>query len=242
MVKAVFRWWLLLLLLLAGGAIVAGLLIGVAEVRGIGLGFFVLLLLFVPVLAIQAKRLGRYDEDQVLVDWTYSRPEARQVARDVLAWQRQRNRWLAPFTAGCLAVIGAIFAVILHLEFPGRPLWQGLLLLLPVGLPWLVRSLYHLYLKRRILRMPCQSKIGRNFLIWGNLCPVFNERDTLAAVAAVLCTENDQHYLKLHYHSSVRMRYGKAEFDDQVGLLVPAGRDSEARALIKTLQDEKTRG
>ncbi|WP_373483825.1 hypothetical protein [Acetobacterium sp.] len=53
--------------------------------------------------------------------------------------------------------------------------------------------------------------------------------------------ENDQHYLELHYHSTARMRYGQAEFDDQVRLLVPAGRDSDARALIQTLEDATKR-
>lgn len=240
MVKQGFCWWLLALLL-AGGAIVAGLLIGDELVWGLGLGFLLFFLMLVPVMVIRAQRLGRYDEEKVLVSWGYSRSEAQQVARDMLAWQRQRNRWLAPFTAGCLAVIGGIFVVVLHLEFPDRPLWQWLLLMLPAGLPWAVRGVYHLYLKQMILNDPCETKIGRNFLIWGNVRPVFNERDTLVAVAAEFRSENDQHYLNVYYHSTERMRYGKAEFDDQVRLLVPAGRDSEARAVIKALQDDNGR-
>jgi hypothetical protein len=242
MLKQIFRWWLLALLLLAGGVLIAGLLIGDELVWGLGLGFLVLVLLLIPVLAIRAQRLGRYHEDQVLVSWSYSRAEARQVVRDVLAWQRQRNRWLVPFTAGCLALIGGIFVVVLHQQFPEPPLWQWLWLLLPAALPGVVRGLYHLYLQQQIRKTPCQTKIGRHFLIWGNVRPVFNERDTLTAVAAELHAENDQHYLKLHYHSTARMRYGQAEFDDQVCLLIPAGRDSDARALIQTLQDEKEHG
>ena len=242
MLKEIFRWWLLALLLPAGGVLAAGLLMGDELVWGLGLGFLVLVLLLIPVLAIRAQRLGRYHDDQVLVDWSYSRAEARQVARDVLAWQRQRNRWLVPFTAGCLALMGGIFVVVLHQQFPEPPLWQWLWLLLPVGLPGLVRGLYHLYLQQLIRKPPCQTRIGRHFLIWGNFRPVFNERDTLAAAVAVLHAENDPHYLALTYHSTARMRYGQAEFDDQVRLLVPAGRDSDARALIQALEDATKRG
>ncbi|OFV72059.1 hypothetical protein [Acetobacterium wieringae] len=241
MIKQVFRWWLMVLLLLAAGGLIAGLLIGAELVWGLALGFLVLLLL-VPVLVIRAQRLGRSETDPVLVSWSYSRAEARQVARDLLAWQRQRNRWLAPFTAGCLALIGGIFVVVLHQQFPDRPLWQWLWLLLPAGLPWGIRGLYHLYLRQQILTAPCETKIGRHFLIWGNVRPVFNQRDTLTAVAAEWHLETDRHYLKLHYHSTERMRYGKAEFDDQVRLLIPAGRDSDARDVIKALQDDKRRG
>lgn len=241
MIKQIFRWWLLALLLLAAGVLAAGLVLGDDLVWGLGLGFLVLVLLLIPVLAIRARRLGRYQEDQVLVTWTYSSAEARQVARDVLAWQGQRNRWLVPFTAGCLALMGGIFVVVLHQQFPEPPLWQWLWLLLPAALPGLVRGLYHLYLQEQIRKDPCQTRIGRHFLVWGNVRPVFNERDTLAAVAAELLSENDQPYLKMTYHSTARMRYGQAEFDDQVRLLVPAGRDSEARALIQALEDDKKR-
>ncbi|UYO61180.1 hypothetical protein LNN31_10320 [Acetobacterium wieringae] len=231
-------WWLLLLIVPAGGALVGGLLLGDELVWGLGLGFSVFGLLFIPVLVLRAKRLGRSETDPELASWSYSRAEARQVARDLLAWQRQRNRWLAPFTAGCLALMGGIFVVVLHQQFPEPPLWQWLWLLLPAGLPWVIRGLYHLYLRQQILSTPCETKIGRHFLIWGNVRPVFNQRNTLTAVAAELDTKTDRHYLKIHYHSTEHLRYGQAAFDDWVCLLVPADRESDARAVIKALQDD----
>lgn len=235
-------WWLLLLIVPAGGALVGGLLLGDELVWGLGLGFLVFGLLFIPVLVLRAKRLGRSETDPELASWSYSRAEARQVARDLLAWQRQRNRWLAPFTAGCLALMGAIFVVVLHQQFPEPPLWQWLWLLLPAGLPGVIRGLYHLYLRQQILSTPCETRIGRHFLIWGNVRPVFNQRNTLTAVAAELDTETDRHYLKIHYHSTEHLRYGQAAFDDWVCLLIPAGRDSDAQAVIKALQDDQRCG
>ncbi|WP_303867611.1 hypothetical protein [Acetobacterium wieringae] len=238
MIKQGLRWWLVLLLLLAVAAIAAGLFIQDELLWGLGLGFLLFFMMLVPVIAMRARRLGRVDQTPALATWRYTPDEARQVARDLLAWQRQRNRWLVPFTAGCLALLGGVFAVILHLEFPDRPLWQWLLLVVPAGLPWVVRGAYHGYLRHRIKRAPCETRIGRHFLIWGNVRPVFNERDTLVVTAADYLSENGRHYLKVCYHSTERMRYGKAEFDDWVLLLIPAGHESEARALLTIIGDQ----
>ena len=70
-------WWLLLLIVPAGGALVGGLLLGDELVWGLGLGFLVFGLLFIPVLVLRAKRLGRSETDPELASWSYSRAEAR---------------------------------------------------------------------------------------------------------------------------------------------------------------------
>lgn len=134
--------------------------------------------------------------------------QAKRVAQDILDWHRKRNRWLAPFTSVCLALIGGIFATVLHEQFPNTPLWQWLLLLLPAVLPWVVRSLYRLYLKAVILREPCETVIGRDFLLWGNTRPVFNEREALKAEDADFVEENGRRCVRVLYRSIGRARYG----------------------------------
>lgn len=240
MIKPRFWWGIIILMLMAMAVIVAGVLLNEELVWGLGLAFVLFLIMLIPVITFRAKRLGRYDETKVLGSWSYSREEASQVARDILAWQSKRNPWLVPFTAGCLGIIGGIFAAVLHQQFPAVPLWNWLLLLLPVGLPWVARGLYRLYLKMMILKDPCETNIGRDFLLWGNVRPVFNERETLKAVDADFLEENGRFYLRVLYRSTGRMRYNSiVEFRDRVSLLVPDGCEVKARALVKLIRNGK---
>lgn len=240
MIKQGFWWVIIILMLSAMGVIVAGVLINEELIWGLGLGLLLFVIMMIPVIAFRAKRLGRYDASKVLASWRYSRDEANQVARDMLDWQGKRNRWLAPFTAGCLGMTGSIFAAVLHQQFSTVPLWQLLLLLLPAGLPWAVREFYRQYLKRLILKDPCETQIGRNFLIWGNVRPVLNERETLEAVDADVLEENGRFYVRVLYRSTVRMRYGgKVEYRDRMPLLVPVGGKEKAWALVSLIRNEK---
>lgn len=91
--------------------IVTGVMMAEELIWWLGLALLLFLIMLIPVLALRAKRLQRYDESKVLGSWAYSPEEARQVAQDILGWQRKRNPWLVPFTAGCLGIIGGIFAV-----------------------------------------------------------------------------------------------------------------------------------
>lgn len=236
------RFWVVttLFILLAGGVILAGVLIETELVWGLGLALLLCILIITPVLAIRSKRLGRYDESQALVRWSYSPEETKTVAQDVLAWQRQRNRWLVPFTAGCLIILGGILAAVFHEQFPETPLWQWLLLLLPALLPWVVRALYNVYLRSIILREPCETVIGRDFLRWGNTRPVFNEREALKLAAADIVEENGASYVRVLYRSIGRVRYGgKVQYRDYVLLLVPRSCENEARALIDVIRKGK---
>lgn len=236
------RFWLVttLFILLAGGVILTGVLIETELVWGLGLALLLCILIITPVLAIRSKRLGRYDESQALVRWSYSSEETKTVAQDVLAWQRQRNRWLVPFTAGCLVILGGILAAVFHEQFPETPLWQWLLLLLPALLPWVARALYLLYLKALILREPCETIIGRDFLLWGNTRPVFNEREALKLAAVDIVEEGGVGYVRVLYRSIGRVRYGgKVQYRDYVLLRVPVGRQAEARSLVEAIRNGK---
>lgn len=238
--KPHFRWMISLLLLAALAVIVTGVIMAEELLWGLGLALLLFLIILIPAITLRVKRLGRYDESKVLGSWAYSPEEAQQVAQNILAWQRKRNRWLVPFTAGCLAIIGGIFAAVLYEQFPEVPLWRWLLLLLPVGLPWLARGLYRWYLKRMILKVPCETQIGWNFLLWGNVRPVFNERETLKVMDADFHEENGRFYLSVLYRSTGRMRYGgKVEFRDRVPLLVPDGCEVKAQALVKLIRNGK---
>ncbi|MBU4438437.1 MAG: hypothetical protein L6276_12500 [Acetobacterium sp.] len=238
--KPYFKWMLSLLLLATLAVIVTGVMMAEELIWGLGLALLLFLIMLIPAIALRAKRLGRYDESKVLGSWAYSPEEARQVAQDMLGWQSKRNRWLVPFTAGCLAIIGGIFAMVLYEQFPEVPLWRWLSLLLAAGLPWAARGFYRWYLKRMIMKDPCETKIGWNFLLWGNVRPVFNERETLKAMDADLLEENGRFYLRVLYRSTGRMRYGgKVEFRDRVPLLVPDGCEVKARALVKLIRNGK---
>lgn len=235
-----FWWGVTFLILLAVGVIFVGVLIDKELVWGLGIALLLFLVITTPVFAMRVKRLGRYDDSKALARWTYSTDEAKAVAQNVLDWHRKRNRWLAPFTSACLALIGGIFATVLHEQFPNTPLWQWLLLLLPAVLPWVVRSLYRLYLKAVILREPCETVIGRDFLLWGNTRPVFNEREALKAVDADFVKENGRRCVRVLYRSIGRMRYGgKVEYRDQVSLLVPDGCEVKAQALVGVIRKGK---
>lgn len=90
------------------------------------------------------------------------------------------------------------------------------------------------------MKEPCETKIGWNFLLWGNLRPVFNERETLKAMDADFLEENGRFYLRVLYRSTGRMCYGgKVEFWDRVPLLVPDGCEVKARALVKFIRNGK---
>jgi hypothetical protein len=93
-------------------------------------------------------------------------------------------------------------------------------------------------LTRTAVAEPCVTVIGRDFLIWGNTLPVFNEREQLKLSQAELVDREGKGYLRLLYKSSVRMRYGGwAHFDDAVLLLVPSGKEGDAKLLAEAIRD-----
>lgn len=205
---------------------------------GIALGLFYYLLL--PALYIRDKNMGRFNPDQFLTRFNYSPDEAKLVATTILDWQKKRSQWIAPFTAGCLGMTGGIFLVVLHSQFPETPLWQWFWLLLPVSFPFMIRFIYFFYLKRIILKVPCITIVGRNFLKWGNMMPVFNEREDLKAIDASLVTKDDRHYVEVLYRSISRLRYGgKVEHRDRMLVLVPLGFERSAQDLVALIRSAK---
>lgn len=233
-----------LLMGLAGAIIAAGAAMDQEPIWGLGVAFLLFLVVLIPVLAVHVKRLDRCEPDKTLLTWRYSYKESKLVAQTILCWRKKQTHWVAPLMGICIAFMGGIFAVVLHEQFPDEPLWQWLLLLLPAALPWVARALYWLRLKDLILRDPCETVVGRDFLIWGNTRPVLNERDTLRAVDADYVTDDDGNaFVHVLYHSTKRLRYGgKAEFRDTVTLLIPMGREEEARTLIGTIRKGADQG
>jgi hypothetical protein len=226
------------LLLIFAVMALAGFVIDSEAMWGMGLALFVLVAALIPVLQAREKHIRRYENREPLASWTYSAHESDIVARDILAWHSRRNRWV-PWVVGlCLLFIGAVFLEVLHAQFPAVPIRQLLPLLLPAALPWLVRWLYRMRLTRTAVAEPCVTVIGRDFLIWGNTLPVFNEREQLKLSQAELVDREGKGYLRLLYKSSVRMRYGGwAHFDDVVLLLVPSGKEGDAKLLAGTIRD-----
>lgn len=157
---------------------------------------------------IPVARQEGVDLDEALKSFLYSPEETRLVVAAILDWQKKRNPWIAPFTAGCLGFMGAILMMVLYTQFSGPPLWQWLWLLLPTALPFIIKSGYLFYLKRLILKEPCTTIIGRNFLQWGNTMSVFNEREALKATDASLITQDRHYYVEILYRSISRLRYG----------------------------------
>lgn len=235
---------LLLITLLVYAAMAAATAIGFylkeELIWGLAIGFSVFYLLLLPAIYVRKKNLGRFNPAEALGSFSYSTSETQLVAATILDWQKRRNRWIAPFTAGCLGFMGVIFLVVLHTQFPEVPLWQWLWLLLPTALPYLLRAVYFFYLKRLVLKEPCTTVIGRNFLKWGNTTPVFNEREALNATDASLINENGRYYVEVLYRSITRMRYGgKVEHRDRVKLLVPLGFERMAQDLVGEIRRGK---
>lgn len=220
-----------------------GFNLGIELIWGLGIGLGLTYCLVLPALYIRDKNMGRYNPEQSLTRFNYSQDETKLVAATIIDWQKKRNRWIAPFTAGCLGMIGGIFLVVLHAQFPETPLWQWFWLLLPVSLPFIIRFVYFFYLRRIILKVPCMTIVGRNFLKWGNTMPVFNEREDLKAIDASLITKDDRHYVEILYQSISRLRYGgKVEHRDWVLVLIPLGFERPAEdlvALIRTVKEKQ---
>lgn len=220
-----------------------GFNLGIELIWGLGIGLGLTYCLVLPALYIRDKNMGRYNPEQSLTRFNYSQDETKLVAATIIDWQKKRNRWIAPFTAGCLGMIGGIFLVVLHAQFPETPLWKWFWLLLPVSLPFIIRFVYFFYLRRIILKVPCMTIVGRNFLKWGNTMPVFNEREDLKAIDASLITKDDRHYVEILYQSISRLRYGgKVEHRDWVLVLIPLGFERPAEdlvALIRTVKEKQ---
>ena len=238
--KTPLVWITILITMIAAGAIAFGIYIEVELIWGLGIGLGLFYALALPAFWVRAKKRSRFNPDEALASFLYSPEEARLVATAILDWQKKRNPWIAPFTAGCLGVMGAIFVMVLHTQFPEPPLWQWLWLLLPTVLPFIIKSGYLFYLKRLILKEHCVTIIGRNFLQWGNTMPVFNERESLKATDASLITKERRYYVEILYRSITRLRYGgKVEHRDRVLVLVPFGFEKSARDLVAVIRNGK---
>jgi hypothetical protein len=230
----------MLITMAAAGAIAIGIYLNAELIWGLGIGFGLFYYLLLPALYLRNKNIGRLNPDQALASYYYSPDEARQVAAAILSWQKRRNRWIAPFTSGCLGLMGVIFVVVLHTQFPDPPLWWWFWLMILAVLPFVLRVSYFFYLKRLILKDPCKTIVGRNFLMWGNTIPVFNERETLKATDANLITQDNRQYVEVLYRSITRMRYGgKVEHRDRVLVLIPLGFERAAQDLVTVIRSGK---
>ncbi len=220
------------LLLLFASVTAAGILMREEPIWGLGLGLFLFVIIIIPGFSMRQKHLGRIKPEHALARWGYSYNESDILADALLAQSAKRRRILAILLCVCLAFMGVIFINVIKNGDPSIPLWRLLLLLVPAALPWLGIWLYRIYLKNLIRREPCETIIGRNFLIYANTCPTMNERTGLNAAGAELRMENGACYLKILYKSTTRSRYGQViKFTDNFSILVPAGREDEARAL-----------
>jgi len=240
MMRIRLKWITTMMTMATATAIGIGFFTEIELVWGLGIGLGLFYYILLPALYIRDKNRARFNPDQFLTSFNYSLDETKLVAATILDWQKKGNRWIAPFTAGCLGMTGGIFLVVLHAQFPETPFWQWLWLLLPVSFPFITQFVYFFYLRRIILKVPCMTIVGRNFLKWGNMMPVFNEREDLKAIDASLVTKDDRHYVEVLYWSISRLRYGgKVEHRDRVLVLVPLGFERPAQDLVALIRSVK---
>lgn len=229
---AIEAFLLLLFAILTG----AGFFLDYEAMWGTGLSLLVFFAGLIPIFQLREKRVRRYMHGKPLVLWTYSMRESDAVARDILAWHNGRNRWIPWTISACLLFIGCVFIIILRAEFTDASVWHLALLLLPALLPWLVLLLFRIHLKNTISGDICRTVIGDDFIIWGNTLPVLNEREVLNLSWVEPIDRHGEMYLRILYKSSVRMRYGGwMHYNDTLFILVPSGKEEEARELIVTV-------
>lgn len=234
------RFWVVLiaLLLIFAAMTAIGLAVNIEELWGLGVAFLLLFIMAIPIFALRERRLRRYETSEAMARWTYSQLESDCVASDILFVQQKRTHWVVPLLTGCLVFMGAVFAMVVRNQFPDMPFERMLLLLLPAILPYLGMKLYRMRLRSVIVREPCETIIGRDFLVWGNTLPVLNERESVKVADAELTVSNGHSYIRVLYRSIGRMRYGKINFSDTVLLLVPMDQQDAARQLVSAIRSQ----
>ncbi len=220
--------------------IVIGALLHAEPVWGTGIGLLLFDGLLIPVFLLREKRLGRTDTSEPIVAFTYSFHEADRLAILVPRLSAKKWRGAAILISACLAFIGAVMIAVVHEGDPELPFWQLLFLLAPALLPFLVLSMYGAYEKSLILRDPCRTLVGRDFLLLANTRPTVNEREDLAAAGAEIVGTDGAGYLRVTYKSTTKMKYGgKIKFSDTFDILIPQGQEDAARAAAAQINVHK---
>jgi hypothetical protein len=88
--------------------------------------------------------------------------------------------------------------------------------------------------KRAILRQPCQTRIGKNYLLVANRYHALNDYNRMSAEhARFLPASEGMATLRMRYSFWAGKRYSRHEKD--IDIPVPLGREDEARALAERL-------
>ena len=109
------------------------------------------------------------------------------------------------------------------------------------GSSWIGLLIYRACFRRLVLQEPCETVIGRDFLLLANTHPVFNQRaDLKTTFAQMVRDDKGDLYLEAIYKSIGRLRYGqKITYKDKVKIPVPGGREEEARILADVISGNK---
>ena len=202
-----------------------------------GLAVAFLLLVFIPVFYIRAKKRRRlFSRQDALLVWNYAPHEAERIAKREAGKTRRQSVRLSILASVCLAIIFAPFIVIT--ESAGTRL-----LLLCIGiaamlLPFISVAAAPSYTAAQIKKIPSVTIIGRDYILLNNRYIGINDRGGLMLVSAEV-RAGDSGIAALLLTYTFLMRYGNV-IHYTVEAPVPWGRNDEAMQFAESLRGKET--